>query len=810
MPILFRLLLILVVAMGGVTSVFAQDAQNNGQSQQAPLATPDQLNAQLDQIKQTLASKQLTDEMLSTARTKAQSVQQQADALTASLTPQADALKAKIDVLGPAPEKGAPAEAPEVASQRKQLLKDQTDLTGQVTQAKLISKEAQQQVTSITAMRRNLFQTQLSQRSASPLSPTFWSRLAQNAPADRAAFSALWQSIKGAAAQAWQPDNRVPFIGCLLAAIALLAGGRRVLEHQMLDKAARYLPSGHLRRSVMAVLVTVGTTFIYGVSAWLLYLAFNWNGVFDQDLDDLVHPLVRLMVIIATMAGLGRALLMVRHPSWRLPPISDDLAKRLWPFPTLMAYSALLLGVIERVTNSIGASLATTMAANALVATVIGGLVAYALVLMSRARRAMLASGETPAKRPLWVGMVVLCASLAMLATLLAVVTGYISAGFYVARQMIRAGFLISALYVLMHLINDLCESLITPDSHTGQRLQQNFGVDPARLEQSATILSGVGRALLLLFAIPLILAPYGAGPTELVDRGTHFFTALELGSLKINPTSIARALMALVVGGIIVRQIKLWLSNKLLPKTSLDKGMQMSIVTLLGYVGGIMVFLLVLGALNVDVQSIAWVASALSVGIGFGLQAIVQNFISGLILLAERPVKVGDWVSLSGVEGDIKRINVRATEIQQGDRSIVIVPNSQLITQNVRNVTLANAQGRVQIRLPMPLSTDASKVRQIIFDILRNHTVTLNAPSPSVILDSIDSGSMMFVCTAYVSNPRDAGTVKSDLLFEIIDRLRKADLPLTTPQDMVVRSMHPDPSTAPAPSTTIFPGQKT
>jgi small-conductance mechanosensitive channel len=107
-----------------------------------------------------------------------------------------------------------------------------------------------------------------------------------------------------------------------------------------------------------------------------------------------------------------------------------------------------------------------------------------------------------------------------------------------------------------------------------------------------------------------------------------------------------------------------------------------------------------------------------------------------------------------------------------------------------------------------MPLGTDPNKVRQIIFDILRNHSVTLNTPAPTVQLDSIDSGSMMFVCTAYVNNPRDSGTVKSDLLFEILDRLRKADLPLTTPQDMVVRTMQHDPATAPSPSTTVFPGK--
>jgi small-conductance mechanosensitive channel len=115
-----------------------------------------------------------------------------------------------------------------------------------------------------------------------------------------------------------------------------------------------------------------------------------------------------------------------------------------------------------------------------------------------------------------------------------------------------------------------------------------------------------------------------------------------------------------------------------------------------------------------------------------------------------------------------------------------------------------------VQIRLPMPLSTDPAKVRQIVFDILRNHPSTLDTPSPSVQLDSIDAGSLLFVCTAYVTNPRDAGNVKSDLLFEIIDRLRQSNMPLTTPQDMVVRTMHPENTTGTPQPTTIVPGTKT
>jgi len=812
MPIALRLLLILLFTVAGASPVLAQNNnQTPAQIPQSTLATPDQLSAQLDQIKQAITDKgKLTDGILTDARTKAAAVQQQAEQLAASLVPQVDAMKAKLDVLGAAPAKGAPPEAPEVAAQRKQLTKDKTDLDGQLTQAKSLNLESQQLITQIAGLRRDLFQAQVFQRTASPLAKPFWSRLAQNLPDDRASLGVLGTSMQGALAQAWQPANRVPFILCLLAAVALLVVGRRLLEHKVLDLASKYLPSGHLRRSALALIMTLITMLTFGIAAWLIYLAVNWNGVFDEELDDLAKPLVRLTFVAASMAGIGRAMLSVRRPSWRLPPISDDLAKRLALFPALLALSVLLLGIVEQITGDIGASLGTAMAANALASTVIGLLLASALVRMGKARRALIASGGTPAKRPLWVGLLVAAAFITTILVLAGVLTGYIALAFFLSRQAMRAGFLIALLYLLMHLVNDLCESLLSPDSRTGQRMQDTFGIAPARLEQAATVISGVARAFLLLLAVPLVLAPYGAGTNELIDRGSQLFAGRSLGTLTINPTSIFNAMLVLLVGGIVVRLIKRWLGTQLLPKTSLDIGMQSSIVTLLGYVGGVLVFVLVLGALKVDVQSIAWVASALSVGIGFGLQAIVQNFISGLILLAERPVKVGDWVSIAGVEGDVRRINVRATEIQQSDRSTVIVPNSQLITQNVRNVTMANAQGRVQIRLPMPLSTDPAKVRQIVFDILRNHPSTLDTPSPSVQLDSIDAGSLLFVCTAYVTNPRDAGNVKSDLLFEIIDRLRQSNMPLTTPQDMVVRTMHPENTTGTPQPTTIVPGTKT
>ena len=116
---------------------------------------------------------------------------------------------------------------------------------------------------------------------------------------------------------------------------------------------------------------------------------------------------------------------------------------------------------------------------------------------------------------------------------------------------------------------------------------------------------------------------------------------------------------------------------------------MRNSVTTGVGYLGVCVAVLCALAASGLGFNQIALVASALSVGIGFGLQQVVQNFVSGVILLVERPVKVGDWVSVGGVEGDIRRIRVRATEIETSDRTTVIVPNSDLITKSVQNKTL-------------------------------------------------------------------------------------------------------------------------
>jgi len=771
----------------------AQDAPASSSSAASPALKPaqtlTQLRAELDNIKSSVDTKK-PDTPLNDLRTNALTVQQKAEQLASSLSPQDASLQTRLDVLGPAPAKGAPAESSELAAQRRQLGKAKNDLDGQIKQANSLSTEATQLAAHVSELRRDQFQASLASRTATPFSRAFWVDPAQAFPDDLAREQRLNSSVADAVSTAWQPPNRTPLILCLIVAVLLLTVGRWLIERVLVQVTTNRMPAGHLRRSALAVTIALAYTLTVGLAAHFVYLALNWNGILSDDLDDLAQKLVRLVTFAAFMTGLGRAMLSNKRPSWRLTALSDDAAQRLRMFPWLLGGAAFLLGFTENVNDAIGISLSASVATRGFISVLIGLLVADALIRLGKSRRAMLAAGEEPGQRPVWVGLMVAAAFLSVGITLLGVASGYIAFAFFIARQMLWVGVILTALYLMMHLVDDIFDTVFAPKGRTGKRMQASFGLPANVLEQVGTVLSGITRAILLIVAIAFVLAPFGAGPEELAGRIGTLLSGGSLGALKIVPSHIFGALFVFAIGLIVLRVIKRWLSEQLLPKTSFDLGMQNSVLTLLGYVGGVLVFVLALLELNVDLTSITWMASALSVGIGFGLQAIVQNFISGLILLAERPVKVGDWVSIGGVEGDIRRINVRATEIQMGDRSTMIVPNSQFITQNVRNVTLANAQGRVHITLPMPLETDASKAREIIVEVLNAHPSTLATPAPVVRLDNLDAGTMTFDCTAYVNSPRDVSAVKSDLLFETLDRLRDAKLPMTSPQSMVVRTL--------------------
>lgn len=176
-----------------------------------------------------------------------------------------------------------------------------------------------------------------------------------------------------------------------------------------------------------------------------------------------------------------------------------------------------------------------------------------------------------------------------------------------------------------------------------------------------------------------------------------------------------------------------------------MDIGLKSSVSTAFGYLGMLAAAAIAASFAGFDLANLAIVAGALSLGIGFGLQSIANNFVSGLILLAERPVKVGDWIRVSGEEGYVRRISVRATEIQTFERSTVIVPNSDLISGTVKNMMLSDRSGRLSIKIGVGYDSDPDQVRTILQEVARSHQQVLGFPEPRVYLTDFGDNSIDF-----------------------------------------------------------------
>ncbi|RYF07178.1 MAG: mechanosensitive ion channel family protein [Comamonadaceae bacterium] len=787
------------------------------------LPSVDDLRKQLDAVPQKLKEDDDGRKLLNDVYAIGSAAEQLATRRTEELVD----LDSRLAGLGPTPEKGAAPDAPDVAEQRKALAKQRGVVDAEVKLARLITVDAEQRAAELIRQRREQFQAALTARIDSPLGGAFWRNLRNAVPGDVARLQSLQADLLQAVDRAMEPRHRATFIGSVIAALLMAVAGTWLAERLLVRLAPARLPAGRLRRSLFASVSVVVYVLLIGMAAQLAWSGLEVDGNFGEMLTALARSSVALAVFAAFVIGLGHALLARKRSSWRLPAISDDLATRLSPYPWWLAIIAAFGGLITEVNSIVGASLAAEVTAHAVTALLVSVVVTCILRQLrapaataaptegaanADAAAAPAAAAAPPASsRPIWVGLLIACAGVATTAIVLLVAFGYVALAGTISRQMVWTGVVFATAYLLFQLIDDVCEAVLSSKGGFGERLHKSVGIDAKLLDQASVLLSGVLRVALFFYMVIALMAPFGTGPDEVFRRGSTVNHSLKVGEFTLAPQALLTAVAVMIAGLLMIRVIKRWLSDRYFPNTSLEPGMRSSIVTLLGYVGGIVVIAVALAGLGISVERIAWVASALSVGIGFGLQAIVQNFISGLILLAERPVKVGDWVVLGTTEGDVRRVNVRATEIQLGDRSTVIVPNSEFITKTVRNMTLTGAPGRVLLRLPAPLTVDAKRMRDLILAEFTAHEGILDNPEPIVQLEDIISGTLTFLAIGYVSNPRNAGGVKSELLFSILESLRVAGLTLSPPASTTVApyapgAALPSPDAAPPLPTVAVP----
>ncbi len=755
----------------------------------------------LDSLRQTLQKVQgslqktdgLSDTDLVELRNTLTEAQERAQDIGVRLEPELVSIEARLTQLGAVDAQGAESE--DIARQRTQLQQAQSNLDGQIKLARLIGVEARQGIDQVSQKRRQIFQAELGRRSQSILTPRFWANVARDLPGDLSRIERMVVDLEKRMADA---PARVFWLAGALALVVLVS--TLLLGRGLADFTINHTKPSRLRRSFYAAALIVLYTLTPGLLGSLASMMLHWQGDLPAELDSFVSKCVFALYLGGFVTGIGRVLLAPQRPSWRLPPIPGDVATKLAWLPIALGIMVTLTWMSQQLLGLINATLSTTLLVNSFNTLTLSVLIAFAAWNLTQGLRVRQGAdageeGGKPDAAPRvsgWFRSVPLMLGLVIVVGLLALLFGYIALSSLIVQETLWLSLVICTCYVLVALVADIGNSLLL--QFKDKRAANELSNSQARARsQIVILLSGAVRLSLIVAAITLVLLPFGEDPADWLQRRLGFLmTGFAIGQVQIKPSSVLAALTVLLVGMFAVKVLQRWMTNQLLPATRIDAGMRVSTANLFSYVGYFVVFAMTISSLGIGLERMAWIISALSVGIGFGLQAVVQNFVSGLILLAERPIKVGDWVSLNGVEGNVRKINARATEIEMFDRSTLIVPNSEFITKPVRNVTLTNPLGVVNVKINMPIDTDAKRVRDIMMSAMEDHPDVLEEPAPGVTLDGFDANGLVFTASSYVSSPRNSSRTRSALMFEILDRLRQNRLVLHHTQNMTVLPTEP------------------
>lgn len=756
-----------------------------------------QVSQQLQQIRRSVGDIE-SRETLGALSERALQAQRQADLAVRTLGPERESLEARIAQLGE-PADGD-REGSAVASQRKALAAQQLLLDDLIKQGNLLSVEARQLAEAIEKERVQRLGRQLSRRVASPLSPALWREVIDQVPADWRHFGVLLRQQHAALRTALAKHGVWPPLLALAVSLLLFFPLRLWLRRWGRRFAASgRAPAGRLRRTGLAVWLLLVGTLLPGLAMLVLVNSLKAIDAIAPRLIQVADAMVQATFLAAFIAALSACLLVPRRPSWRLLALDDLAASRMRKYAWMAAGLMWVTLVGQTLNRAARTSQITGVALDGLLALCYIALIMAMLLSLTRLyRRQQLADGQAAAdtiapahRRGGWAVLVRVFGHLTVMAALLATLLGWINLAMFAAQQMIWLGVIGMALLLLLKFADDLCLRVFATDSRSGQAIMLATGLGSAKLEQGGVLASALVRLCLVLLAVVAIALPQGNSAVMWGWLDT-LRNGITIGETVLRPWAFVRALLVLVVGLGIIQLLQRWLVETYLPKTAMDAGGRNSVSTVARYLGLAIVALWTLAALGLGFEKLALVVSALSVGIGFGLQAITQNFVSGLILLAERPVKIGDWVRIGDQEGDVRRISVRSTEIESGDKSTLIVPNSELITKTIRNMTLSNPQGRVQIKFQVPLSTDVARLRQVLLGLYAAHPGVQESPPPAFYIDGIEGGMITINSHGHVGSPRNVYAVRSELLFELLVALQAAGIALATPTDVhLVKDSH-------------------
>ena len=300
--------------------------------------------------------------------------------------------------------------------------------------------------------------------------------------------------------------------------------------------------------------------------------------------------------------------------------------------------------------------------------------------------------------------------------------------------------------------------------------------------------LRSIVDVLLAMAGAVLVLSLWGLSLQDQLSWIGQAMRGVRIGQVTLSPIDLLLALGFFVLVLVLTRLGQRLLSERVLPKTRIDSGVQNSLTSGLGYIGGGIAIMAAISAVGIDLSSIALIAGALSVGIGFGLQNIVNNFVSGLILLVERPVKVGDWVVVGEHEGFVRRISVRATELQTFQYAAVIIPNADILSSALTNWTFKDRYGRIEVAVRTVYGTDFDRVQAILLEVARGHPRVVRFPEAFALFTDFGQSGLEFELRCFTDDVIWKLVIASDLRTAIANRFAAEGIQVPLPQLVVHR----------------------
>jgi potassium-dependent mechanosensitive channel len=668
-------------------------------------------------------------------------------------------LRQQIAALGPAPADGV-AEADEISTRRSELAGQLVKLQAPGIAAEEAYRRADGLIDEIDRTLRERQADQLLQLWPSPLNPGNW-------PEAAIGFADTVQRLWDETTEAWETpkargelfDNLPLIIVLVIVAVALVVYVRRWTERftERLQQGATVRG-----RNFWALIASLGGIVLPTLGmvalAWAL-LASGMLGEVGARIA-VVLPVAGFVVFSAAWLG-ARAFPRLQGDGAMLPLMPERRAEgRLL---------SVLMGLVLSANMLRGAAMDPQAYSDATTAVMSFPILLTGGLVLMRLGRTLRKSRELDDKASSYpLRLIQLLArgltALGLLGPVLAAF-GYVQAAQAVIYPAILSFALVSFLFILQRMIGDAW-ALVTKQEETAR-------------DALVPVLAGFA---LSIASLPVLALIWGARFSDLTELWTRFTEGFSLGGATISPSNFMVFAIVFVIGYMLTRLFQGALRTTILPKTKMDQGGQTALVAGIGYLGIFLAALIAINAAGIDLSGLAIVAGALSVGIGFGLQQIVSNFISGIILLVERPVSEGDWIEVGGVQGKVRAISVRSTRIETFDRNDVIVPNADLITGRVTNWTRFNLSGRIIVPVAVALGSDTRQVEKLLREIAEEQPLAILNPPPVVAFMGYTATQLTFEIRVILRDVNFGVQVRSDMNHRILQRLAEAGILIVPP----------------------------